>query len=74
MFNSLSYWQPTNKILHTIHRPVFYLKHNVSETGLSPVRETETSSTGSDWVGSTLRRRQNEVSERRVLNKRQDDG
>jgi hypothetical protein len=44
-----------------IHRPVFYLKQNASETvscvfswrpidGDSPVPETETSSVGPEWV------------------------
>jgi hypothetical protein len=71
---SLSYYSiivfVTITILDTKHRPVFYLKHNVVETGFCPRRQVETESLSSvclsiwqNRICSTWRRRQNPVSE-----------
>jgi hypothetical protein len=40
----------TIRVLDIIHRPVFYLKHDISETGLCPEEETRS------MYGSQLRR------------------
>jgi hypothetical protein len=67
----------TITILDIIHWPNFYLNHDVSGTGfclcvqikpsqLGPIpvrRQSLALSTGSKWVGSTWRRKQNPVSE-----------
>jgi hypothetical protein len=52
-------------ILDIIYRPVFYLKHNLSETGFClHLQLVQRLSIGPNWVGTTLRQRQNPVSEK----------
>jgi hypothetical protein len=63
----------TVTILNIKNTLAFYIKHDVSETGFCLRLQVEVRrqrlalSIGSNWVGSTWRRRQNEVSETSYL-------
>jgi hypothetical protein len=53
----------TITIVDIIHRPVFYLNYNVSETGFCLHLLVEDQYIGPTWVSTTRTRRQNPVSE-----------
>jgi hypothetical protein len=71
------YLNITITILDIIHRPVFYLKHDVLETGLSsPSGGTYSAEAGTSsfyWAQLSMFHLKTET-ESSVLNKRQDDG
>jgi hypothetical protein len=69
-----------------VHYPVFYLKHNVSETAFCLHLQVELTQLapkdrdrlglrqGANWVGSTCGGDRIQSTKRHVLNKRQDHG